>query len=52
MDGSGASSTDCVCAERYAARRVRMPSFFAYMLYSGAILLPVFAAVTWLFFKD
>ena len=34
------------------AGRVRMPSFFAYMLYSGAILLPVFAAVTWLFFKD
>ena len=34
------------------AGRVRMPSFFAYMLYSGAILLPVFAAVTWLFFRD
>jgi Na+/H+ antiporter NhaD/arsenite permease-like protein/Tfp pilus assembly protein PilF len=33
------------------ARRagVRMPSFFHYMLWSGAILLPVFAAVTWLF---
>ena len=28
---------------------VRMPSFFGYMLYSGAILLPLFAAVTWLF---
>jgi Na+/H+ antiporter NhaD/arsenite permease-like protein len=32
------------------ATRVRMPSFFAYMLYSGGILVPVFAAVTWLFF--
>ena len=30
--------------------KVRMPSFFGYMLYSGGILLPVFAAVTWLFF--
>jgi Na+/H+ antiporter NhaD/arsenite permease-like protein len=30
--------------------RVRMPSFFGYMLYSGGILLPVFALVTWLFF--
>jgi Na+/H+ antiporter NhaD/arsenite permease-like protein len=28
---------------------VNMPSFFAYMLWSGAILLPVFAVVTWLF---
>jgi Na+/H+ antiporter NhaD/arsenite permease-like protein len=34
------------------ATRVRMPSFFAYMLYSGGILLPVFAAVTWLFFRS
>jgi Na+/H+ antiporter NhaD/arsenite permease-like protein len=32
------------------ATRVPMPSFFAYMLYSGGILLPLFAAVTWLFF--
>jgi Na+/H+ antiporter NhaD/arsenite permease-like protein len=32
------------------ASRVRMPSFFGYMLYSGAILLPVFLAITWLFF--
>ena len=29
---------------------MRMPSFFGYMLYSGGILLPLFAAVTWLFF--
>jgi Na+/H+ antiporter NhaD/arsenite permease-like protein/Tfp pilus assembly protein PilF len=33
------------------ARRagMRVPSFFAYMIWSGAILLPLFAAVTWLF---
>jgi len=29
--------------------RVNMPGFFGYMLWSGAILLPLFAAVTWLF---
>lgn len=28
---------------------VRMPSFFGYMLYSGCILLPLFALVSWLF---
>jgi Na+/H+ antiporter NhaD/arsenite permease-like protein len=28
---------------------VRMPSFFGYMGYSAAILLPVFALITWLF---
>ncbi len=33
------------------AARVRMPSFFGYMVYSAGILLPVFAAVTWLFFR-
>jgi Na+/H+ antiporter NhaD/arsenite permease-like protein len=32
------------------ATRVRMPSFFGYMLYSGGILLPLFVLVTWLFF--
>jgi Na+/H+ antiporter NhaD/arsenite permease-like protein len=32
------------------ATRVRMPSFFGYMLYSGGILLPLFAIVTWVFF--
>ncbi len=33
------------------ARRagVNVPSFFAYMLWSGAFLLPLFGAVTWLF---
>jgi Na+/H+ antiporter NhaD/arsenite permease-like protein len=30
--------------------RVAMPSFFGYLRYSGGILLPVFAVVTWLFF--
>ena len=33
------------------ASRVRMPSFFGYMLYSAAILIPLFVAVTWLFFR-
>ena len=32
------------------ATRVRMPSFFGYMLYSGGILLPLFAVITWVFF--
>ena len=30
---------------------LRMPSFFAYMAWSGAILLPLFAVVTLLFFR-
>jgi Na+/H+ antiporter NhaD/arsenite permease-like protein len=30
--------------------KVRMPSFVGYMAYSGAILLPLFALVTWAFF--
>jgi Na+/H+ antiporter NhaD/arsenite permease-like protein len=30
---------------------VRMPTFFGYMLYSGLILLPLFALVTLLFFR-
>ena len=29
---------------------VKMPSFFGYMLYSGAILIPLFVLVTLLFF--
>jgi len=28
---------------------VRMPGFFGYMAYSGAILIPLFVAITWLF---
>ncbi|MDO9060248.1 MAG: sodium:proton antiporter, partial [Bradyrhizobium sp.] len=30
---------------------VAMPSFFGYMLWSGAVLLPVFGLVTWVFFR-
>ena len=30
---------------------MRMPSFFGYMLWSGAMLLPLFALVTFLFFR-
>jgi Na+/H+ antiporter NhaD/arsenite permease-like protein len=33
------------------SRRVHMPSFFGYMLWSGLILLPVFGLLTFLFFK-
>ncbi len=29
---------------------VKMPSFFAYMLWSGAVLVPVFLLATWVFF--
>ncbi|WP_425353022.1 sodium:proton antiporter [Alsobacter soli] len=29
---------------------VRMPSFFGYMLWSGAVLIPTFLLVTWVFF--
>ena len=29
---------------------VRMPSFFGYMLYSGLVLIPLFAGITFLFF--
>lgn len=31
-------------------RKVQMPSFFGYMLWSGIILLPLFALTTWIFF--
>lgn len=30
---------------------VKMPSFFGYMLYSGAILIPIFVVVTLIFFR-
>jgi hypothetical protein len=33
------------------ARGVKMPSFGGYMLYSGAILIPVFVLVTLVFFR-
>ncbi|SAK56227.1 Na+/H+ antiporter NhaD permease-like protein [Caballeronia catudaia] len=32
------------------SRGVRMPSFFGYMAWSGAVLLPLFAVMGWLFF--
>jgi Na+/H+ antiporter NhaD/arsenite permease-like protein len=32
-------------------RRVKMPSFFGYMLYSGCVLIPLFALVSALFFR-
>jgi Na+/H+ antiporter NhaD/arsenite permease-like protein len=35
-----------VCEER----GIKMPSFFGYMLWSGAILLPLFAVLSLLFF--
>jgi Na+/H+ antiporter NhaD/arsenite permease-like protein len=31
---------------------VKMPSFFRYMVYSGGILLPIFVAITFLFFRS
>ncbi len=30
---------------------IKMPSFFGYMAYSGGILLPIFVAITFLFFR-
>lgn len=30
---------------------VRMPTFFGYMLWSGAILMPVFLLTNWVFFR-
>ncbi|WP_460907236.1 sodium:proton antiporter [Paraburkholderia jirisanensis] len=32
------------------SRGIRMPSFFAYLAWSGIVLLPLFAALSWLFF--
>jgi Na+/H+ antiporter NhaD/arsenite permease-like protein len=32
-------------------RKVKMPSFFGYMLWSGAILIPLFVVQTVLFFR-
>ena len=32
-------------------RGIRMPGFFGYMLWSGAILIPIFVAMTWVFFR-
>jgi Na+/H+ antiporter NhaD/arsenite permease-like protein len=30
---------------------VKMPSFFGYMAYSGLVLIPIFIAVTFVFFR-
>jgi Na+/H+ antiporter NhaD/arsenite permease-like protein len=35
-----------ICEER----GIKMPSFIGYMLWSGAILLPLFALITWIWF--
>jgi len=32
------------------ASGIRMPGFFAYMAYSGGVLIPLFVALTYLFF--
>jgi Na+/H+ antiporter NhaD/arsenite permease-like protein len=36
-----------ICQER----GIKMPSFLGYMLWSGGILLPLFALLTWVFFS-
>jgi Na+/H+ antiporter NhaD/arsenite permease-like protein len=33
------------------ARGIKMPGFFGYMIYSGLVLIPLFIAVTFLFFS-
>src|SRR5690606_25169932 len=32
-------------------QKVKMPSFFGYMLWSGAVLIPTYLLVGWLFFS-
>jgi Na+/H+ antiporter NhaD/arsenite permease-like protein len=32
------------------SRGIRMPSFFGYLAWAGIVLLPLFAALSWLFF--
>ena len=36
-----------ICEER----GIKMPSFIGYMLWSGAILLPLFALYSWIWFR-
>ena len=54
--GTAGDAQPCgtICFESFKAiaeqHNVRMPGFFAYMLYSGCLLLPLFAAATVLFF--
>ena len=33
-------------------RRVKMPSFFGYMLYSGCVLIPLFVLISFIFFRS
>ena len=46
--GNGPNFMVKTIAER---EKVRMPSFFGYMLYSLIILLPIYVLVSWLFFR-
>ncbi|MFM8638056.1 MAG: sodium:proton antiporter, partial [Betaproteobacteria bacterium] len=32
-------------------RGIRMPSFFGYMLWSGAVLIPLFVGMTFIWFR-
>ncbi|NBX95212.1 MAG: permease, partial [Betaproteobacteria bacterium] len=32
-------------------RGIRMPSFFGYMLWSGAVLIPLFVVMTFIWFR-
>ncbi|MCS6944055.1 MAG: sodium:proton antiporter [Sutterellaceae bacterium] len=40
-----------MCKAIAEERGIRMPSFFGYMLWSGALLLPLFVVMTFLFFR-
>ena len=46
--GNGPNFMVKVIAEEY---KLKMPSFFGYMAYSGAILIPLFVVVTLIFFR-
>jgi Na+/H+ antiporter NhaD/arsenite permease-like protein len=46
--GNGPNFMVRAIAEEYG---VRMPSFFGYMVYSVAILIPIFVVVTFVFFR-
>jgi len=46
--GNGPNFMVKAIAEQYG---VKMPSFFGYMLYSAALLLPLFVIVTLIFFR-
>jgi Na+/H+ antiporter NhaD/arsenite permease-like protein len=46
--GNGPNFMVKVIAEEY---KLKMPSFFGYMAYSGAILIPLFLVVTLIFFR-